>query len=399
MSQLAFLGGKPVRNQRSMPWPIYDESDKKALVAALEGDNWGGYASSVDRFQSRFAKAHQAKHCILVGNGTVSLFTALMVLGVGPGDEVIVPAYTFVATASAVVMVGARPVFVDIEPETYNISPKAIEEAITPRTKAVIPVHFAGQPVKMEEIKTIADKNKIFIIEDCAHACLANRNNQSVGSFGHIGSFSFQQKKNLTCGEGGALVTNDDELAKKIWSFSNQGRVAKDSMWYGHESIGSNFRLTAFQAQILNTQFEKLPAQQKQRSEAIKYLNSELSEHELIETLKYEEETTLHGSHMYVFNLKINPEKNISKSIILKALRAEGIDCTHSYRKALYRQKCFSNVDIRVEDCPVTEDACLRTVSLPHPLLLEDQNGLEDIVKIIQKVLNNIDDLEGIVRK
>ena len=396
MSKLAFLGGSPLRTKAWHPWPYFDEAEEKALLSALKEDVWGGYASSITDFQKDFAAAHQAKHCLLVNNGTVSIYAALKVLGIQPGDEVIVPAYTFVATASVVVMAGAVPVFVDVEPNTLNVSVKEIEKAISPKTKAIIPVHFGGQPVAMEAVKALADQHSLFIVEDCAHACFATRNNKSVSSIGQFSSFSFQQGKNLTCGEGGAILTNDDELMSKMWSFSNQGRGSKNTMWYGHESIGSNLRMTSFQAKILQSQFNKLCGQQTKRQEAIKFLNKAFASNPYVETIDFEEETTFHGAHAYVFKLKMDPDIPVSKSIILKAFRAEGLaGCSHGYRKALYQQKCFQDIPVVVKDCPVTEDFCKSSVSIKHQLLLADKEDLQDIVDIVTKVMDNVSDLVG----
>ncbi|MEM7645784.1 MAG: DegT/DnrJ/EryC1/StrS family aminotransferase [Pseudomonadota bacterium] len=393
MAQLALYGGSPTRTEAWPRWPQWDSSNQEKIHSALQSTTWGGYSPLVEEFERDFAKAHQAKHCIAVSNGTVSLMAALKVLGIGPGDEVIVPAYTFVATASMVSFLGATPVFVDIDKKDFNISIDRIREAISDKTRAVIPVHFAGQPASMEELCELANQNNLSVIEDCAHATLASRSGRSVGTFGDFGSFSFQERKNLTCGEGGALITNDDDLAASLWSFVNQGRRSSEQLWYGHESIGTNLRITAVQAAILQGQMTKLAGEQKKRQESISYLNQCLSESGCVDVLPVLRETTAHGSHIYVMKWNFDENYPVKKKKIIHALRAEGLDCTHGYQKPLYHQACFENQKIQVMDCPVTEEIVQRTVCLPHPLLLSDKNGLEQAVEIVLKVHKNMEEI------
>ena len=223
-TELAIHGGQPVRTQPWPSWPQWDETERAGLLAVLERGEWGGYDTAVTEFESAFAARHAAQFCVTTVNGTTTLETALRALNIGPGDEVIVPPYTFIATAASVRIVGATPVFADVDLDTWNLSIPAVEAAISDRTKAVIPVHFGGLPVDFDSLLPLARKHNLFVIEDAAHAHGSSWNGQPVGALGVAGSFSFQASKNLTAGEGGALLTNDPDLAERMWSIANCGR-------------------------------------------------------------------------------------------------------------------------------------------------------------------------------
>ena len=278
MAYLAICGGKPVREKPYPSWPIFDEKEEKALIDVLKSGKWGRVnGKKNEEFEEKFARYHSAKYGITCVNGTAALEIALKALGVGPGDEVIVPAYTFIATASAVLMVGAKPVFVDIDPKTYNIDPEKIESAITPKTKAVIPVHIGGCPANMDKILDIAKKYNLRVLEDAAQAHGAEWRGKKVGALGDMGIFSFQSSKNINAGEGGIILTNDEELAEKAWSLMNVGR-AKKGEWYMHYILSGNYRMTEFQAGILLAQMERMEELMKKREENAKYLTERLKE-------------------------------------------------------------------------------------------------------------------------
>ena len=232
MSQpLAILGGTPLRTRPFTAWPVFGEPEEARLLRALRSGKWGKLnGPEVVEFEQRFAAMHGAKHAIGVVNGTVSLRVALMAVGIKAEDEVIVPPYTFLATATAVVEANAVPVFADIDLETFNLDPKAVEAAITPRTRVIMPVHIAGQPADMDAIMAIAKRHKLVVIEDAAHAHAAHYRQQPAGSIGHLGSFSFQSSKNLTCGEGGIITTSDDALAEACRSIHNCGRISRRAL-------------------------------------------------------------------------------------------------------------------------------------------------------------------------
>ena len=212
---LAIFGGSKTRTKPFTSWPVFDETDEQRLLGALRSGKWGKLnGEEVSEFERRFAAMHDCKHAIGVVNGTVSLRIALMAAGIKAEEEVIVPPYTFLATATAVVEANAVPVFADVNLETFNLDPQSVEAAITPKTRAIIPVHMAGQPADMDAILAIAKKHNLLVIEDAAHAHGASYKNRGLGSIGHMGSFSFQSSKNLTSGEGGIITTNDDQLAE-----------------------------------------------------------------------------------------------------------------------------------------------------------------------------------------
>ena len=261
MDILALLGGTPVRTRPFSSWPIFGDEEEARLLRTLRSGHWGRLqGTEVAEFENRFAAMHGCKHGIAVVNGTVSLRTALLAAGIRAEDEVIVPPYTFISTASAVIEANAIPVFADIDLDTFNLDPEAVRAAITPRTKAVIPVHFGGQPADMEAIMTIAREAGLTVIEDAAHAHGATYRQRPAGSLGHLASFSFQSSKNLTAGEGGIVTTNDDALAEACRSIQNCGRAA-DGLWYEHHVIAGNYRLGEFQGAVLNCQLDRLQEQ------------------------------------------------------------------------------------------------------------------------------------------
>src|SRR5690606_5576196 len=224
--KLAIHGGPKVVNKK-FPWPIFDESDVEAVAAIARSGEWANpdCKGFVETFEKEFAAYVGSRYAVSCANGSVALRLALIASGVKPGDEVIVPPYTFIATASVVVEANCVPVFVDIDPDTYNLNPSKIEEAITSRTKAIIPVHFAGQACNMDEIMRIATKHNLFVLEDAAHGYGGEYKGKKLGSIGHAGSFSFQSSKNLNAGEGGIVITNDEPLYDMMNSLRNVGRV------------------------------------------------------------------------------------------------------------------------------------------------------------------------------
>lgn len=236
------------------PW--LGKEELKELKEVLKSQ-WISGGPKIKEFQEQIANVCGVKHAVTVCNGTQALYVGLKILEIGEGDEVIVPDFTFIASANAVVWTGAKPVFVDIDEKTFNIDPKKIEEAITPKTRAIMPVHLYGQSADMEAIIKIAKKRKLFIIEDAAQGIGVKFQGKSVGSFGEVGCLSFYADKTITTGEGGMVLTNDAELAKKTMILQNQGRISRG--WYTHEELGYNFRMCDFQAAVGLGQLRKLP--------------------------------------------------------------------------------------------------------------------------------------------
>lgn len=226
MNKLALVGGTPVRTKPFPAWPQFDEREVEAVASVVRSGQWGRLAGTeVAQLEKEFAAAHDAKYALGVTNGTTALEVALLALGIGPGDEVIVPAYTFVASATCVLTVNAIPVFADIDLDTFNIDLDSVRAKITPRTKAIIPVHFAGLPVNMDELLALAREHNLHVVEDTAHGHGAKWRGKGVGSHGEFGAFSFQASKNMNSGEGGIVITNDHELYERANSLHSFGRL------------------------------------------------------------------------------------------------------------------------------------------------------------------------------
>ncbi|MBZ0257681.1 DegT/DnrJ/EryC1/StrS family aminotransferase, partial [bacterium] len=273
MGRLAIAGGTPVRTKPFSPWPVYDEREEKALIETLHSREWGIGSKQIEDFENEFAEFCGAQHAVTCTNGTDAIYIALQALGIGPGDEVIIPPYTFIATGIGVLMTGAIPVFADIDPDTYNLDPKSVESKITENTKVIIPVHIAGNPADMDGILDLAKRKNLYVMEDAAQSHAAEWRGQRVGPIGDLGTFSFQNSKNLSAGEGGAIVTNDEALAERVRSFVNCGRV-KGGLWYDHHELAGNHRLGAFQAAVLRVGLTRLDEQTKRREENAEYLQS-----------------------------------------------------------------------------------------------------------------------------
>jgi dTDP-4-amino-4,6-dideoxygalactose transaminase len=284
---------------------------------------------------------HGCKHGIAMVNGTVSLRIALLAAGIRAGDEVIIPPYTFFSTASAVVEANAVPVFADIDLDTFNLDVKAVAAAITPRTRAIIPVHFAGQVADMEPILALAKKRKLLVLEDAAHAHGAAWRNRPAGSLGDLASFSFQSSKNLTSGEGGIITTNDDLLGAVCRSIHNCGRIPT-GVWYEHHVISGNYRLGEFQSAILNSQLDRLESQTATRDRNGQYLAQQLGTLPGLHPQERIADCTRHSYHLFM--LRLDRETfGVARAAVVKALQAEGIPCAAGYGYSLPQQPMFQN--------------------------------------------------------
>jgi dTDP-4-amino-4,6-dideoxygalactose transaminase len=408
MSTLAIKGGTPLRTKPFPAWPVWDESDEKALLEVLRSGVWGitdAPDSPVRRFEQEFARTHQARFGVSVTNGTAALQTALMAIGVDYGDEVIVPPYTFLATASACLMVGAVPVFVDIDPGTYNLDPGRIEEAITDRTRAIIPVHIGGCPADLDRILEIARRHKLFVIEDSCQAHGAAWNGRRVGAIADLGCFSFQSSKNLNAGEGGMVLTDDQEIADRCWSIHNCGRV-RTGAWYQHELLGSNFRMTQWQAGLLLAQMRNFEAQSRVREGNGLYLSDRLAEIGGIEPQQRDPQVTQHAYHLFISRYDRRAFHDVPREAFLSALQAEGIPCSSGYNP-LYTMNAIKDWTARLErfsgakdagesvpNCPVTERACYEEgVWFFQTMMLGTKKDMDDIAEAIWKVKHNIDEV------
>ena len=403
MSQtLALLGGTPVRTKPFTSWPIFGKSEEKSLLRTLRSGKWGRLdGPETAKFEKRFAAMHGCKHGIAMVNGTVSLRIALMAGGIRAGDEVIVPPYTFFSTASAVVEANAVPVFADIDLDTFNLDPKAVEAAITPRTRAIIPVHFAGQPADMRAIMALARKRKLLVIEDAAHAHAASSRNRPAGSLGDVGSFSFQSSKNLTSGEGGIITTNDDELAASCRSIHNCGRIPT-GIWYEHHVISGNYRLGEFQSAVLNCQLDRLESQTSTRDRNGQYLAKRISVLPGIYPQKRPSDCTRHSYHLFMLRIDGNAF-GAPRSAVIKALQAEGVPCSPGYgfslpQQPMFRHKAFgpylpgtiSKLDYRKVSCPNSDLLCREQCAwLGQNLFLGSRTDMNSIADAFEKIYAN----------
>ncbi|MDB5057537.1 MAG: aminotransferase DegT [Chloroflexi bacterium] len=395
--RLACDGGAPLRTRPFPSWPVWSTQDEDALLRVLRSGRWGEIDSDVvGQFEARFAAFQQARHCVAVVNGTAALRIAYRAVGVGYGDEVIVPPYTFIATASAALEVGAVPVFADIDPDTYLLDPAAVADAITPRTRAIVPVHVAGCPADMDAFRALAGRHGLRLIEDAAQAPGASWGGQGVGSLGDLGTFSFQASKNLNAGEGGAIVTNDPELAEVVWSLHNVGRT-RTGAWYHHELLGGNDRLSAFHAALLITQLDQLPEQMSRREAAAQYLDTTLATIEGIKPVVQQPQVTAHARHLYMFRYSSEAFGGLSRDGFVGALVAEGIPCSAGYSmisdevaiKTETERLCAAlgrEQPAQTAPLSVARRACDEGVWLPQRLLLAGQDELHDVVEAVRKI-------------
>ena len=400
MAELAINGGTPLRTIPYPVWPVYDETEKQAILEVLESRQWGTLGPCVLAFEKEFAEYLGAARVQTVNSGTVSLEVILRALGIGPGDEVIIPPYTFIATATAVLMVGAIPVFADIDPASNNMDPQKAEEAITPRTRAIMPVHIAGVPADMDAFTALAGKYKLSLIEDAAQAHGSEWNGRKVGSLGTAGSFSFQLSKNMSAGEGGAIVTNDEELAEKTWSIHHVGRK-KDGVWYGHYTLSSNLRMTDWQAAILRSQLTRLDGQIDTREKNVKLLNNLLGEIDGVEPFTRDPRATRVTHHLYMFRYNTEVFDGIPKNHFVEALTAEGIPA-HSGYTPIQKQPLFkteevlritSGMDYASVELPAADKACDETAWLTQDALRGVEKDMNDVRSSILKIRDNCGEL------
>lgn len=403
MGKLALTGGKPVRNipVESVEWPYHDEAEEEALVRVARSGRWQ-QGPEVAEFEELFAGYQQAKHGICANNGTVTMEIALRAFGVGAGDEVVIPPLTFCATGLCVLMVGAVPVFADVEEHNGNLSPTAFEAAITERTRAVIPVHVGGIPADMDGIMEVATKHGIKVLEDAAHAHGSEWKGRRVGAIGDMGSFSFQTDKCMVSGDGGILLTNDDRLAELCRSLRTFG--------YGYPEplMCSNWRLSEFQAAVLKVQFTRLDSQIAHRIENLSHFLSRIKDIEGIE-YKVDPRVTRQSGYGAGFRYDASKFKGLPRSKFLEALKAEGVGMMGTgysllYRALLYQEKAFGpswvverlgrTVDYRNVHCPVAERlANEERLSIWRGCLMGTKEDMDALADAIIKIQENVDEL------
>ncbi|MDF2658826.1 MAG: aminotransferase DegT [Paenibacillus sp.] len=393
---LACDGGKPVRAAEFPLWPVFGETEERLLLEALRSGKWGGAnRSKLPELEEKIAALHGAKHGITMVNGTLSLTVALKAAGVQPGDEVIMPAYTFIATATSALLFGAIPVFADVEPDTLLLDPERIERLVTPRTKAIVAVHIAGAPADLTRLKAIAERHGLVLIEDSAQAIGAEWDGKPVGALGDIGSISFQSSKNLTAGEGGMLLTNDDKLADAAWSLANVGRV-RGGEWYQHERIGWNLRMTEFQAAVLLGQLTRLEDQLRHRERNAELLTQLLEEIEGIGVMRRGPLQTRHAYHLYMFRLAPELADRLDKKEVIEKINAEGIPVSGGYvplnrNTAIVEETERWTGRKQVWDCPNSERASDKEVLwLSQRVLLAEERDMYDVAHAVRKVVRHL---------
>jgi dTDP-4-amino-4,6-dideoxygalactose transaminase len=407
MSALALLGGKKAKSKPFPIWPHYDEAEERALKEVLESRIWWRTPGTKTlEFEQAFAKFQGARHGIAVTNGTAALEVTMAGMGIGAGDEVIVPDFTFVATASAVLFANALPVLVDVDPGTYCINPDLVEGAITPRTKAVIAVHMGGHPADLDRLKKITDRKKLALVEDSSHAHASEWKGKRIGTFGVAGTFSFQSSKLMTAGEGGMIISNDKKFERQARSVHDCGRMPGE-WFYSHYIYGSNYRLGEWQGAVLQAQLGRLDEQTKLRHRNARLLDRVLGEIPGITPQKLDDRCTRNGHYAYIFHVNKKEFAGITTDRFIAAMNAEGIPNQASY-PPLHQLHMFRNGEYRKRLCgkqakdrhtflkqrfPVTQKAAWETVWIPQPALLGDEEDMQEIAAGLSKIQKHAKEL------
>jgi dTDP-4-amino-4,6-dideoxygalactose transaminase len=421
--KLAISGGKPIRARKYPQWPEVDRSDVRSVESVVKSGKWWLYAyskdefamsgegtSRVEAFEKAFAELQHVRFAYATSSGTASLEIACRAIGLKPGDEVITTPYTFVTTSTCILNAAAIPVYVDIDPLTYNMDARLVERAITSRTRAIIPVHFGGVFADMDALRAIASGHDLKIIEDAAHSHGASlTGNRWAGTLGDIAIFSLQESKLLTAGEGGLITTNDEELAELSWSLRHCGR-SRAGKWYEHERVGWNSRMTELQGALLLSQLSKLQGQNARRRRNAQVLSRGLTGIPGITPNPQHPQTENDVYYLLCLRYDSAQWDDVPRGRVVKALNAEGIPVTEGYCFPLYENPLYRNVafnaqgspyltgrpgpipDFRAyrETCPVTERACRsEALWVAQNLLLGKEEDTQDIVRAFQKVFEN----------
>ena len=399
MEKLALFGGTPVRTKPFPNWPNVTDELKKQLINTMETDLLGVGSNIIKQFEEKYAEFHDAKYALSTSSGTTALWVCLKAAGVKAGDEVIIPPYTFIATGSAILMANAIPVFVDVDPETFNLDPAKLEAAITDKTKVIMPVHIAGNPADMDTILQIANKHNIKVIEDAAQAHGAEWDGKKVGALGLGGIFSFQTSKNLSAGEGGAIVSNDKDFMDACFSYANCGRVRRGE-WYEHQYLGGNFRLNSMAASLLLAQLDTIERYMVLRDKNRKILDEAISKINGLTITKMYPKTSRSANHLYLLRYDKDKFNGVLREKFFKAMQAEGI-YTYAGYTPLYRERLFrvdskeypwlDGINYKDMNFPVTEKLCTEeAVWLKQNHLLGTKEDINDIIIAFNKVTKAI---------
>ena len=410
----ALLGGTPVHTKGWPEWPRWDQAtDEKRILEVLRSGVWSR-ANVTTEFEQKWAKLIGSKRCLSVVNGTSALIAALTQADIGGGDEVIVPPYTFIATVASVLMTGAMPVFADVDWATFQISPESIEKKITPRTRAILPVHILGLPADMVAIMAIAKKHNLVVIEDACQAWLAAINHRNVGTFGLAGCYSFQNSKNIPMGEGGAIVSDDDDFMDRCYSFHNYGNPygsTVGAVGSGTVMLGTKMRLSEYQAAIGLAQLVRLEEETVLRNENAAWLKAKIEKIPGIVPYKLYDNVTRAAFHLFPFHYKKEQFKGMPRATFLKALHAEGVPCSGGYdplNKMPYLGHAFQTKNFRkmystemldikrymeANQCPENDRLCEEAVWLGQNMLLGSKQDMDDIATAINKIQENAEKL------
>jgi len=407
MGNLAITGGKPVRTKPWLKWPVHDEREVELLTEVARSGVWSFDGPKEWEFGEKFAAFSGAKYGLCVANGTVALQLSLEALDVGAWDEVIVPGLTWQATAAAALDINAIPILVDVDPETYTIDPKAVEAAITDRTKAIIPVHLYGCMADMDSVLAIAKKHNLKVIEDCAHQHGSQWNGKGAGSIGDLGAFSLQETKLITSGEGGLVLMNDRDLMLRVYSLRNCGRLYKDTE--GQHVQSGNYRITEFQAAVLLAAFERLESQTLLRDENAQYVNAKLAQIDGITPMKRHPQVTRQAYYYFTFRYDAEKFKGLPLAKMREALTAEiGLPVEQLYQplnncelyqpltKRRYRinEEYWQAIDPRRFSLPVCERVRnVEGIGMHHAVLMGTKDDMDDIVRGIEKIKENLDEI------
>ncbi len=406
----ALLGGKPVRTAEFPSWPMIAENDEKAWMQCLRAKHWFRMnGDSVSSFEKRFASLMGTRDCLATANGTSALLTSLNALGIGPGDEVIVPPYTFVATINVVLLQFALPVFVDTDPETFQIDAKKLESAITEKTRCVIPVHLGGNSADLDAILAMGKKHRLPVLEDACQSHLGEWRGRKLGSLGDAGCFSFQVSKNLSSGEGGAIISDNSELIDRCFAFHTNGAERKPTPAFSYRVKGTNVRMTEFQGTLLQQQMTRLEEQSKVRGQNANYLTEQLKQVPGIQPAKSYAGCTRNAYHLYMFRYDKSRFGGMTRSRFLSALSAEGIPCSGGYsqlnkepflKETLYSRgylAIYSRARIdqyfKGNECPENDRLCQEAVWFTQNMLLGSRNDMDTIADAVRKISHHANDL------
>jgi dTDP-4-amino-4,6-dideoxygalactose transaminase len=399
MGVLAINGGSKTYTggEIAMPWPVSAKHDLDGLYSVMEQPMQGKNGPIAEKFAKRFGEYNEVKHCVLCANGTTAIELVLRALGIGYGDEVIMPPYTFIASVSAVIYAGVKPVFADIDADTVSLSAESVRAKITPRTKAIMPVFIGGRPADMDALTKLAEETGLYLICDAAQAVGAEWKGKSIGSYGIASTYSLQTTKNLNCGEGGAITTNDDKLAAELRAMLNGG-LDKDGS-YTH--IGSNHNLSEWQASMLYTQMDKLDEETNLRNENAAYLDSLLAPIPCVSHLTTDGRITKNAYHLYVIRIHEEHLKGVSRDRFLEAVNAEGISIGHGYYPlynfpSVQSEYAAKTVGGKIDKTPL--EVCEKSSNhesswLLQSVFLNSKPAIEAIAAAIKKVYENIDEL------